>query len=75
MAFQTEQDIVLIHAFAIIDDPDKTGSATFDLDLDMVGPGIEAVFQQLFDDGSRALDDLACGDLVDQLLGEDADDS
>ena len=35
--------------------------------------GVEAVLDQFLDHGRRALDDLAGGDLVDQLLGEHPD--
>ena len=73
MALQTEQDIVLVHALTVVDDPDKTGAAALDLDLDPVGPGVQAVFQQLLDHGGGALDDLACGDAVGQMFGKDAD--
>ena len=39
----------------------------FDIHLDGVGAGIEAVFQQFLDDGGRPFDDFTGGDLVDQL--------
>ncbi len=35
--------------------------------------GVEAVFNQFLDHGSRAIDHFAGGDLVDQVVGEQAD--
>ena len=45
----------------------------FDLDFDAVRAGVEAVLDQLLDDGSRPLDDFAGGDLIDEVVVEDAD--
>ena len=35
--------------------------------------GVQAVFYELLNDGGGTLDDLACGDLVYELTGEDTD--
>ena len=40
-----------------------------DVDGDLAGAGVEAVLDQFLDDGCGALDDLAGGDLVDQVIG------
>ena len=58
---------------AIIAHADQTNATALDIDLDAVCAGVQAVFNQLLDDGGGTLDDLACGDLVDELAGEDTD--
>ncbi len=40
--------------------------------LDAARARVEAVLRQLLDDGSRPLDHLARGDLIDELTGKDA---
>ena len=41
--------------------------------LDALRAGVQAVLHQLLDDGRRALDDLAGGDLIDEVIVEYAD--
>jgi hypothetical protein len=45
-------------------------AARDNVDLHGLGARVEAVFDQLLDDRSGALDDLAGRDLVDQVIGE-----
>ena len=47
--------------------------AAFDLDLDRARAGVERVLDELLDDGRRPLDDLARGDLVDELRRQNSD--
>ncbi len=61
------------HAVAVVGDADELAAAGFDLDADAGGSGVEGVFEEFFDDGGGALDDLAGGDLVRHEVGEDAD--
>ena len=61
------------HAVAVVGDADELAAAGFDLDADAGGAGVERVFEQLFDDGGGAVDDFAGGDLVGDLVGQDAD--
>jgi hypothetical protein len=70
---KTEQHIIFIHALSIVNDPNKAGAAAFDLDLDSGGSGIEAVFQQLFHNGSGAFDNFPGGYLVGKLFWQYAD--
>ena len=55
------------HPTAVVADSNHFGSATGDRNLDAIRSGIDAVFQQFFDDGRRTFDHLAGGDLVDQI--------
>ena len=73
VAFEGEQRVVAQHAAAIVDDADEAPSAGFDLDAQLGRAGVERVFEQLLDDRGRALHDFAGGDLVGDLVGENAD--
>ena len=70
MALKREQRVVAGHAPAIVGDADQASAAGLNLDADAGGAGIERVLQQLLDDGGGAVDDLAGGDLVGDLVGE-----
>src|SRR5947207_8489754 len=56
---------------AVIAHADQTNATALNIDFDAVGAGVQDVFNELFDDGGGALDDLACGDLVYELTGKD----
>ena len=73
VAFEGEEGVVADHAVAVVGDADELAAAGFDVDADAGGAGVEGVFEELFDDGGGALDDLAGGDLVGDLIGEDVD--
>ena len=73
MALEGQQGIVPVHAVTVVAYADKAAAAGFDLDADSVCAGVEGVLQQLLDDGRRALDDLAGGDLVGHLFGQQTD--
>ena len=68
MPLEGQQGIVTHHAAAVIDHVDEFFAATFNLDLDAGGSGVQRVFQQLFQDGDRTLDHLACSDLIGNVL-------
>jgi hypothetical protein len=73
MAFEGEQSVVADHAAAVVGDANEAAAASLDFDADACGAGIEGVLQELLDDGGGAVDDLAGGDLVGNLVGENAD--
>jgi hypothetical protein len=60
-------------ATSIVTHPYQTNATALDIDLDATRASIQAVLDELLDDGRRPLDDLACGDLVNELAGEDTD--
>ncbi len=60
-------------AVAVIAHADQAHAALLDIDFDAARARIEAVLDELFDDRGGPLDHFAGGDLVDELIGEDAD--
>jgi hypothetical protein len=73
VALEGQQSIVAEHAATVVGDADQAAAAGFDLDAQLGGPGVERILEQLFDDRSGALDDFTGGDLVGDLVGQDAD--
>ena len=61
---QTEQNILADHAASVVGDDDATLSALLDGHPDGTRPRVERVLDQLLHHRSRALHDLAGGDLV-----------
>ena len=59
-------------AATVVDDLDQLDAATPDRHPDPGGAGVDRVFDQLLDDGNRALDDLSGGDLADGSFVEQA---
>ena len=51
----------------------EPAAAAFDLNANAAGCCVEGVFKQLLHDGCGPVDHLAGGDLVGDLVGEDAD--
>ena len=62
-----ERQIVGLDAAAVVAHADQPRAAGFDVDLDAPRAGVETVLDEFLDDGRRPLDDLAGGDLVDEL--------
>ncbi len=62
-----------VHAGAVVGDAGELDAAGLDVDADAAGAGVERVFQQLFHDARGALDDFPRGDLVGEVLREEAD--
>jgi hypothetical protein len=73
VACQREYEFVLGDPRAVVPDAAQAGSPVLDLDLHRTRAGVEAVLEELLDDGRRPFDHLAGGDLVDQLFGKDPD--
>jgi hypothetical protein len=73
MALQAEQGVIAAHAVAIVRHPDERAPAGTDLDRDAMGVGIEGILDEFLHDRGRALDDLAGGDLVGDVVGEESD--
>ena len=71
--FKRQQRIVAHHAAAVIGNANELAAAALDRDHDPGRAGIERILQQLLDHRCRAVDDLAGGDLIGHLVGENAD--
>ena len=72
MALDREAQLLGIHAVTIIGDLDQGATAILQRHIDAPRPGIDGVFHQFLDRGSRPLDDLAGGDAVDDVGREKA---
>ncbi len=68
-----EHQLVAVDAAAVVAHAAQAHAAFFDFDLDATRTGIDAVLDQLLQHGCGSLDDLARGDLMDELFGQDAD--
>ena len=73
MAFEAEQRVVAAHAEAIVGDADQTASARLNLHGNFFRVGIEGIFHQFLDDACGPLDNFAGGDLIRDVLGQQAD--
>ncbi len=73
VAGQGEQQLVRGDADAVVAHAAELGAALLHLDVDRQRARVEAVLDQFLDHGRRALDHLAGGDLVNELLGQDPD--
>ena len=60
---------------AVVFDPNEPLAAQLDVDLDAPRARVDRVFDELFDDRRRTLDDLAGGDLVGEIGGKKVDDA
>ena len=58
---------------AVVANAREAHATRLDFDFDTLRTGVEAVFNQLLDDGCGALDDLAGSDLIDEVIVEYAD--
>ena len=70
MSRQGECELCLVDAFAVVANTDELLPARHNIYLYGLRPCIKAVLDQFLHDGRRALDDLAGGDLVDQVTGK-----
>jgi hypothetical protein len=75
VTFEGEEGVVAGHAAAVVGNTDEAAAAGFDFDADAGGASVERILQQFLDDGGGAVDDLAGGDLVGDLVGENMDAS
>ena len=64
MTLKGEFKIVLVDAFAVVGKTNTSQSAGFNLNLDVLGIGVEAVLDKFLNDGSGSFNDLASGYLV-----------
>ena len=72
---QGQRQVIGRNAAAVVAHPQQLDAALLDVDINALGTGVEAVFQQLLDHRSRALDHLTGGNLVRQSRAEQLDAS
>ena len=68
-----ERQLLALDAAAVVGDTDAADAAAGEIDVDLGRAGIERVLEQLLQCRGGPLDDLAGGDLVDQVIRERAD--
>ncbi len=73
MALEGQKSIVAIHAVAVVGDANQLPAAGFNIHPNAIRAGIERILEQLLHHRRRAVDDLAGGDLVGDLIGENTD--
>ena len=73
VARQRELELGGGNSAAVVANAREAHAARLDFDFDALRAGVEAVLNQLLDDGCRTLDDLAGSDLVDEVIVENAD--
>jgi hypothetical protein len=71
MPRQRQRQFLHRNTAAIVTNTNERQTAPLHLHLDGAGASVEAILDQLFGDGSRTLDHLAGGDLVDQSGRQD----
>jgi hypothetical protein len=69
MARYRQRQVFGGNAAAIVADTDEADAALFQVDVDASRAGVQGVFDQFLDDGSRSFDDFASGDLIDEGVG------
>src|SRR5262245_3712857 len=73
VALERQYRVVARHALAIVADADRPTPARFDRDLDTSRPGVNRIFDQLFDYGRGPLDHFPGGDLVRKTVWKNPD--
>jgi hypothetical protein len=73
VALHGKRDFLARHAAAVIGDRNQAPPTVAQYDVDARGAGVDGVLHQFLDGGSRALDDFARGDAVDERFGQDTD--
>ncbi len=73
MAFQGQREFVLGDAGAVVGDPDAPHAALFELHVDGRRAGVHGVFEHFLEHRGGPFDDLAGGDLIDEVVGEEVD--
>src|SRR5205085_7669768 len=73
VAGQGQRQVVGGDAAAVVDDADQLGAALVQVDVNALRAGVDGVFEQFLDDAGGPFDDLAGGDLGDDVRRQLAD--
>ena len=68
MAFQRQCDVVAAHPATIVRDLDKIQTTLVQTDIDLACPGVDRIFDKLFQGAGRALDNLSGSDPIYQAI-------
>ena len=72
MAFDCQSKFLGRHALAVIGDGQQRPTTIAQIDIHLGRPGIQRVFHQFLQRSRRTFDHLTGGNLVDQVLWQDA---
>ena len=75
VTLERQPRILRAHPIAVVLDAHEPLAAQLDVDLDAARAGVDGVFDELFDDRRRTLDNLAGGDLIGEVGGQEVDDA
>ena len=67
MPRQCQLKLLFLDTASVVAHANQLCPARSNVDLDIVGAGVEAVLDEFLHNGGRPLDDLAGSDLVDQV--------
>ena len=70
MPLQCQRELILRNAAAVVGDKYALEPPALNAHFNAVGSGIDGIFNEFLNDGSRTLNHLACGDLTDELRGK-----
>jgi hypothetical protein len=73
VALEGQRQLVLGDAAAVVGHPDAPHAALLELHLDGRRAGVHGVLEHFLEHRGGPLDDLAGGDLVDEVVGEEVD--
>src|SRR5215475_364085 len=73
MTLKCQRQIDTAHPFPVVGDTDHSEPAGFDVDGDATAASVNAVVEQLLDNGSRTFDDLSGRNAADDVSGQDVD--
>ena len=73
MAADSEADIFARHAAAVVGYANERLAAVQNFNFDVLGAGVEGIFNEFLDAGRRTFDDLTGGDFVNCIGIEQAD--
>ena len=71
VAMAAEQGVARLHAATVVHHLKPVNAAVLDVDGDLLGPGVQAVFKQLLGHRGGALHHLARGNAFHEQVGED----
>jgi len=68
MAFQRQANVISAHSGAIVRDLNEIESPFLKANIDLAGPGVDRVFDQLLQGAGRTLDNLSGSDPIYQAI-------
>lgn len=73
VAFKRQQGVVGTHTYAVVAHLDHVFAAIIHRHRDLRGAGVDSIFHQFLDHRGRPFDDLAGGNLVAHIVGQNVD--